>query len=165
MSSALTVPLQKLNISPPLFLSVIRSPVKHHSREAVSISLEVDARGTSIPHLKARCLLSLAPGLRDLNASDLAPGTLPAGTATSDAESGRSSSTVETRRLKALAGLVDNVRLADSAGSSALDESSASASVHDAKVKDGASLTLVWGAPPACGKAIVKFWVMKGEPR
>lgn len=157
------------------------SPVKYHDGQPVRISLDVDAHTTSIPHLKARCLVSLAPSLRELDVSDLALGTVPADssspavTAFEGGSGGGSCSgsgavvarvvdgqVLRRRGGSALARLVGSVRLADDFGST-LDESSAGASVSLAKVTDGTSLTLEWGAPPACGKAIVKFWVVRGE--
>lgn len=72
----------------------------------------------------------------------------------------------------ALADIVSSVRLTTNEASgdepglsaSTLEEcSAAGATLHSARIKNGSSLFLEWGAPLASGRTIVKFLVVTGE--
>ncbi|CAN0382273.1 unnamed protein product, partial [Ectocarpus fasciculatus] len=63
----------------------------------------------------------------------------------------------------ALVGLVKTVRLENTKSGNALDESSTGASLFATRITEGAQLMLLWGAPPATGKALVKFYVRVGN--
>lgn len=145
---------------PPLFASTThKQTVALHEGRQVTLHLECDAHATSIPHLKARCLLDLVPALKE----DLIPSydleallhPPPPPTTGTTASSG-------TRDELALVGLIKTVRLEHKKSGNALDESSTGASLFAARIADGASLLLEWGAPPATGKALVKFYVRVG---
>lgn len=134
-----------------------------HSGQRVTLRLECDAHATSIPHLKALCLLDLVPDLNKLPSAALG-GLLPQPprNTSSSSSSGGASPGGGTDDL-ALVALVKTVRLENSKSGNALDESSTGASLFAARISDGTSLLLEWGAPPATGKALVKFYVRVGE--
>ncbi|CAB1098165.1 unnamed protein product [Ectocarpus sp. CCAP 1310/34] len=136
--------------------------VATHEGQRVLLNLECDVHATSVPHLKALCLLGLVPALKENAVPSsqiqalLPPPPPPArGTATAPASGAKEE--------LALVGLVKTVRLEDTKSGNALDESSTGASLFAARVTDGAQLMLQWGAPPATGKALVKFYVRVGE--
>ena len=150
-----------------------------HNEQRVTLEIEVDALDTGVPHLKARCLLSLVPGLATLPASD-AGSLLPhppspsassnlssTGQAAQAARLGNSSGSNGggggVKDELALAGLVKRVRLEYAKSGYALEEAAEGASLKAARVSDGACLVLEWAAPPETGKARVKFSVRVGE--
>ncbi|CAM9781452.1 unnamed protein product [Scytosiphon promiscuus] len=135
-----------------------------HEGRQVTLHLECDAHATSIPHLKARCLLDLVPSLKeDLIPSSALEALLPPAPPAS-AAAGTAGATSGGRRDElALVGLIKTVRLEHKKSGNALDESSTGASLFAARIADGASLLLEWGAPPATGKALVKFYVRVGN--
>lgn len=166
---------------PPLPPSPLPSlslpPVTFHNERRVTLEIEVDALDTGIPHLKARCLLSLVPGLATLPAS--AAGSLLPPPPSPSPSSSNSNSAGQAARLGnstgsnssggkdelALVGLVKRVRLEYSKSGYALEEAAEGASLKTARVSDGACLVLEWGVPPETGKARVKFSVRVGEWR
>lgn len=132
-----------------------------HSDEPVKLKLECDAQATSIPHLKALCLLDLVPSLDRLPSAEI-EAMLPAPPAAA-ASSGGALASATGRDDLALVALVRTVRLENRKSGNTLDESSAGASLFAAKIADNTPLLLEWGAPPATGKALVKFCVRVGE--
>lgn len=133
-----------------------------HSDEPVTLRLECDAQATSIPHLKALCLLDLVPSLDKLPSAEIRamlppPPAPPAGAAAASAAGAPAKDDL------ALVALVKTVRLENRKSGNTLDESSAGASLFAAKIADNTPLLLEWGAPPATGKALVKFYVRVGE--
>ncbi|CAN0142172.1 unnamed protein product, partial [Ectocarpus sp. 12 AP-2014] len=136
--------------------------VATHEGQRVLLNLECDVHATSIPHLKALCLLGLVPALKE-NAipSSQIQALLPSpppptrGTAAAPASGAKEE--------LALVGLVKTVRLENTKSGNALDESSTGASLFATRITDGARLMLQWGAPPATGKALVKFYVRVGN--
>eukprot|EP00752_Nemacystus_decipiens_P001274 g1270.t1 len=130
-----------------------------HSDEPVTLKLECDAQATSIPHLKALCLLDLVPSLDKLPSAEIKailPPPPPTPASSSAGPPARSDD-------PALVALVKTVRLENRKSGNTLDESSAGASLFAAKIADGTPLLLEWGAPPATGKALVKFFVRVGN--
>lgn len=130
-----------------------------HSDEPVRLKVECDAQATSIPSLKALCLLDLVPSLDKLPSSEI-KAVLPPPPPTTAASS---AGAPPARDELALVALVKTVRLENRKSGNTLDESSAGASLFAAKITDGTPLLLEWGAPPATGKALVKFSVRVGE--
>eukprot|EP00903_Cladosiphon_okamuranus_P007250 g7034.t3 len=131
-----------------------------HSNEPVTLKLECDAQATSIPHLKALCLLDLVPSLDKIPSSEITailPPPPPAATAAA------SSAPTPAKDDLALVSLVKTVRLENRKSGNTVDESSAGANLFAAKIADGTPLLLEWGAPPATGKALVKFSVRVGN--
>lgn len=143
-----------------LFLPVSRETVTLHNDQRVSLRLEFDPRVTSVPHLKARSLLSLAPELASLPLSAIAA-MLPVSPSPSTSQSSPSFS-----EQLALVRLVPLVRLEFEKSGAALDECSVGVSgmtLEAAKIVDQTSLVLDWGAPATTGKANIKFHVRVGE--
>lgn len=126
-----------------------------HSDEAVTLKLECDAQATSIPHLKALCLLDLVPSLDKVPSAEIKAMLPPSAAAAAEAAAAKDD--------LALVALVKTVRLENRKSGNTLDESSAGASLFAAKIADGTPLLLEWGAPPATGKALVKFSIRVGE--
>lgn len=121
----------------------------------MTICLESDAYITSIAHLKARCLLSLAPGLASVSTSSLVlshPLVEKASSSWLPAESSG----------LALAVLLSKVHL-ESPQDEAFEDYTHEASLEAANVLTGSLLKLEWGRPSSAGKKLVRFSVSAGE--
>lgn len=146
----------------------------------MTLEIEVDALDTGVPHLKARCLLSLVPGLATLLASDAGSLLPPPPSPLASSNLNSTGQAAQAARLGnstgsngggggwgkdelALAGLVKRARLEYTKSGYALEEAAEGASLKAARVSDGACLVLEWGVPPETGKARLKFSVRIGE--
>lgn len=121
----------------------------------MTICLESDAYTTSIAHLKARCLLSLAPGLASASTSSLVLSHPLVENAFSSWPPAESSGL-------ALVMLLSKVHL-ESLQDEALEDYAQEASLATANVLTGSSLRLEWGRPSSAGKKLVRFSVSAGE--
>lgn len=153
---------------PPVFAICIS--VEHHAGRPVIIYLEADGESTTVPHVKARCLLNLAPGLMSLQTSALdfpLPTPTPSRSGTNSVALAAAAAGFEGQL--ALAGMVSSVRLSGNDSGTyglVLEESVGSGdemSLHAAKVRSGSSLMLEWGAPLPSGKTRIKFQMVTGE--
>lgn len=168
-SSSLSTSVPRTSVCPPPTPlppypppSTTANTVATHEGQRVLLNLECDVHATSIPHLKALCLLGLVPALKEnaipssqIQALLPPPPPPPGGTATAPASGAKEE--------LALVGLVKTVRLENTKSGNTLDESSTGASLFATRITEGAQLMLQWGAPPATGKALVKFYVRVGE--
>lgn len=170
------LPVPPSSPPPPLVLP----PVTFHNERRVTLQIESDALDTGIPHLKARCLLSLVPDLATLPTSAVESLLPPPPSPMASSSSSNPSSAGQAARLGnsggsnssaggggkddlALVGLVRRVRLDYARSGYSLEEASEGASLKAARVSDGACLVLEWGVPPETGKARIKFSVRVGE--
>lgn len=120
----------------------------------------MDGPSTTLALFQARCLLTLAPALSMPSTPSTAEQSSLADHPTAPGKKDR-----QVSEEPAVVGMLPCLRLAGSgAVSGTLDKlTSGGVSLAAAHVRDGASLVLEWAAPPASGKAVVRFQVVTGE--